>query len=245
MSNIIITGCNRGIGKAILEKFASNGWNIWAHMRHKNEEFESYLLNLAVENHIWIKPIYFDLGDEVQIKESMKNIFSEKKEIDVLVNNAGIGNYEIFQRTTIQKARELFEINFFAPYQIIQYCLKKMVLQKRGVIINISSIASLDANSGDSVYGASKAAMNLLTKDLAAEVGKFGIRVNAVAPGPVETEMLERNHFRKLTMHSLLERIALERIATTQDIANVVYFLSTDDASYINGEVIRIDGGRK
>lgn len=245
MGNVIITGSNRGIGKAILEKFAGNGWNIWAHVRQKNETFESELLQLAEKNNIWIKPVYFELGDEAQIKEGMKEIFADKKEIDAVVNNAGIGNYEIFQRTSLQKAKELFEINFFAPYHIMQLVLRKMILQKRGVIINMSSVASMDVTGGESVYGATKAALSILTKDVAAEVGKLGIRVNAVAPGATETDFIEKGYLTKFPKSFILDRMSMGRMAMVQDIANVVYFLSTDDASFINGEIIRVDGGRK
>ena len=109
----------------------------------------------------------------------------------------------------------------------------------------MSSIAAIDVNEGDSVYGAAKAALNLWTKDLAAEVGRFGIRVNSVAPGPVDTELLKDNHLKKLTPSSLTEKSAMGRIADVREVANIVYFLSTNEASYINGEVIRVDGGRK
>ncbi|MCI8466544.1 MAG: SDR family oxidoreductase [Lachnospiraceae bacterium] len=245
MGNAIITGSNRGIGKAILEKFVSNGWNVWAHARRKNKEFENTISELASINHVWIKPVYFELDDEEQIKEGMKSIFSAKERIDVLINNAGIGHYETFQRTPVQKARELFEIDFFAPYQIIQFSLRKMMIQRSGSVVNLSSIASMDVNEGDSVYGAAKAAINLLTKDLAAEVGKFGIRVNAVAPGPTNTELLKENHLKKVESSAIIERSAEGRMANVEEIANVVYFLAIEESSYINGEIIRVDGGRR
>lgn len=243
--NVIITGANRGIGRAILEKFADNGWNIWAHARRKNETFESDILQLSEKKHIWIRPVYFELGDETQIKEGMAEIFSDKKEIDAVVNNAGMGGCESFQRLSVRKTRELFDVNFFAPYQIMQLALRKMILQKKGAIVNMSSVASMDVASGDGAYGATKAALNILTKDVAAEVGKIGIRVNAVAPGPTGTDLMEKIYLTRLPESSILERIAMGRMATVQDIANVVYFLSTDDASFINGEIIRVDGGRK
>lgn len=245
MGNVIITGTNRGIGRAILEKFAMNGWNIWAHARVKNEEFETHIFKLASENNIWIKPVYFELSDEKQIKEGMQSIFSDKKEINALINNAGIGHYETFQRTTVQRAKEIFDINFFALYQITQYTLRKMILQKRGVIVNMSSIASMDVNEGDCIYGAAKAAVNILTKDLAAEAGRFGIRVNAVAPGPIDTELLQNNHLKKVSSSAITDKSALGRIGDVGEIAKVVYFLAEDESSFINGEIIRVDGGRK
>lgn len=245
MGNVIITGANRGIGRALLSKYASNGWNIWACIRKENKKLEEILIDIQSTYHVWIKPIYFDLKDGDQIKHGMKEIFSSKQSIDALVNNAAVGNYDLFQRVSVDQARDIFEINFFAPYQIMQYVLRKMVNQKSGSIINVSSIASLDANQGDSIYGASKAAMNILTKDIAAEMGQFGIRINAVAPGPVDTDLLKSIYIPKLRKESVVENSAFSRLGTTDEIANLIYFLSTDQSSFINGEIIRIDGGRK
>lgn len=245
MGNVIITGANRGIGRALLSKYASNGWNIWACMRKENRKFEEILIDIQNTYHVWIKPIYFDLKEGDQIKHGMKEIFSSKQSIDALVNNAAVGNYDLFQRVSIDQARDIFEINFFAPYQIMQYVLRKMVNQKSGSIINVSSIASLDANQGDSVYGASKSAINILTKDIAAEMGQFGIRINAVAPGPVDTDLLKYIYIPKLRKELVVEKSAFSRLGTVDEIANIIYFLSTDQSSFINGEIIRIDGGRK
>lgn len=245
MGNVIITGANRGIGKALLLKYASKGWNIWACSRRKNKEFEELIFDIQNRYDVWIKPIYFDLKDCCQIKNGIKEIFSHKQPIDVLVNNAAVGNYELFQRISIDQAKEIFDVNFWAPYQIMQYVLRKMMNQKKGSIINVSSIASLDANQGDSVYGASKAALNILTKDAAAEMGRVGIRINAVAPGPVDTDLLNTVHITKLKKELVKQNSALGRLGEVDEIANVIYFLSTEQSSFINGEIIRIDGGRK
>lgn len=241
--NVIITGANRGIGKSIVEKFASRKCNIWACAREKNDEFEDYLANLSKKYNIWIKPVYFELTDQEAIKTEIKKIISEKLNVDVLINNAGINMYSLFQMTRISDARELFEIDYFAPFQIMQLVLKKMTKQKSGNIINISSIAALDAHSGDAVYGSAKSALLTLSRALAAEVGTFGIRVNVVAPGPVETDMIKENISKigeQVTSNSIMGRLA-----KTEEIADVVYYLSSDEASFINGQVVRIDGGIK
>ncbi len=241
--NIIVTGANRGIGRAIVEKFALNKCNIWACARTRNNDFERYIQKLAEQNNIWIKPIYFDLIDQDAIKEAMKQIIAEKKDIDILVNNAGVNMYNLFQMTKIADAKRLFEIDYFAPFQIMQFVLKRMTKQKSGCIINLSSIAALDAHSGDAVYGSAKAALLTLSKAIATEVGHLGIRVNVVAPGPVETEMI-KNNISKIG-NQMVSNSIMGRLATTEEIANVVYYLSSDEASFINGQVIRVDGGIK
>ncbi len=148
MGNVIITGANRGIGKALLERYAKGGWNVWACARRVYAEFASDCTAIQDRYHIWIRPVYFDLSDTQQIKSGIKQILSDKQDIDALVNNAGVGIYDSFQNIPVDRARDVFNINFFAPYQITQYVLRKMIRQKRGNIVNISSTASLEANGG-------------------------------------------------------------------------------------------------
>lgn len=241
--NVIVTGANRGIGKAIVEKFAKMKCNIWACARQKNDDFEQYLNELSEQNGVWIKPIYFELADSEAVKTGIMQILSEKINIDVLVNNAGVNMYNLFQMTRIQDAKKLFEIDYFAPFQIMQLILKRMTKQRFGCIINISSIAALDAHAGDAVYGSAKSALLTLSKAVAAEVGTMGIRVNVVAPGPVETDMIKMNMDKigdKVVSNSILGRLA-----KSSEIADVVYYLSSDEASFVNGQVIRVDGGIK
>ena len=242
--NVIITGCGRGIGAAAVRKFASRGWNIWACARRADKGYEDSLAALAETYGVWIRPVYFELTRETEIKAALQQIVKEKKEIDCLVNNAGAGCYELFQRIPVKQARELFEINFFAPYLIMQYVLRKMVRQKHGSVVNISSIASMYANQGESVYGASKAALNMLTKNLAAEYAAFGIRINAVAPGPIDTDML-KEHWTAKVHDAVYDRVALGRLGQADEIAETVFYLAGSGASFINGEIIRADGGRK
>ena len=241
--NVIITGANRGIGKAIVEKFASKQCNIWACMREKNTSFEKYLCELSGQYDIWIKPIYFDLTDQEAIKEGIKQIISEKLNIDVLVNNAGINIYSLFQMTKIEDAKKLFEIDYFAPFLIMQLVLKRMTKQKSGDIINLSSIAALDSHAGDAVYGSAKAALLTLSKAIATEVGTYGIRVNVVAPGPVETEMIQTN-INKIG-EQVVSNSIMKRLAKPEEVADVVYYLTSEEASFVNGQVIRVDGGIK
>ncbi len=144
----------------------------------------------------------------------------------------------------MKQAREIFEINFFAPYLITQYVLRKMVRQKHGSVVNISSVAAMDTNQGESVYGASKAALNMLTKNLAAEYASFGIRINAVAPGPIDTDLLKEHWIAKVR-DAVYDRVACGRLGQADEIADTVFYLAGSGASFINGEIIRADGGRK
>ncbi len=241
--NAIITGANRGIGNAIVRKFAENGCNIWACARTCNKAFEEKMQQIADQNGVQIWPVYFELSDFEQIKAAFKEIYKTKLPIDILVNAAGIVNTELFQMTSIQEMRKVFDVNFFGPIQLTQLVLKTMTRQKSGSIINISSVAGQDANPTNCTYGSSKSAINSFSRILASEIGRLGIRVNVVAPGPTDTDMIER--VRAKVGDSMLDRCAMERLAKPDEIAETVVFLASDKASFINGQIIRVDGGAK
>lgn len=240
--NAVITGCARGIGKSILETFAQNGANIWACCRKPDEEFEKYIEALAKECEVTITPVYFDLADIEQIKAGMKTIMASKQKIDILVNNAGITFNALFQMSTLDKMREVFEINYFSQMMITQYIAKIMVKFGGGSIISISSTAALDANSGRSVYGASKAALLCSTKAISEELAEYNIRANTVAPGMTETDMVASSMTNEL-IQKTIDQIKLRRIGQPCEIANAVLFLASDMSSYITGQVLRVDGG--
>lgn len=240
--NAIITGCNRGIGKSILEQFVQNGANVWACIRKPDEEFDLFIKDLMIKHSVEITPVYFDLSDYEQIKTGLKEIISEKKNIDILVNNAGVTYNALFQMTTVGKMEEVFKINFFSQFLLTQYITKIMVRQKSGSIINIASSAAIDANSGRSVYGASKAAIICASKALAEEIGDKGIRVNVVAPGITKTDMVSES-MTDLVIEETVNSTSLKRIGDPVDIAEAVLFLASDLASYITGQVLRVDGG--
>ncbi|HYA13531.1 MAG TPA: SDR family NAD(P)-dependent oxidoreductase, partial [Syntrophales bacterium] len=133
--NIVITGCNRGIGKAILTTFAENGSNIWACVRQPSDEFETYIKELSMRCDVEIWPVFFDLKDSDQVKSAVKTIMSMKKPVDILVNNAGISYNALFQMSTIDKMIEVFNINFFSQMIFTQYIIKLMLRNKNGSII--------------------------------------------------------------------------------------------------------------
>lgn len=239
--NAIITGSNRGLGKAIVEEFAKNGANIYACARSQNGKFEKHLQNLAEKYKVNIKPIYFDLSDSFAMKEGFKKIYSDKQSIDILVNCAGVAHGGLFQMTPISKIKEIFEINFFSQMEFTQLVLKIMMKQQKGNIINFSSIAGLDLKVGNCAYGVSKAAMTAWTKTISAELAPCGIRVNAIAPALTDTDMAKLMDEKAVI--DGIESSAMKRMATPQEIVEVVLFLASDKSSFINGQTIRVDGG--
>lgn len=242
--NVLITGSRRGLGWAMAEEFAKNGANIIAHARTQTDEFSERLMKLAKTNGINVSELYFDLSDTESMKESIKNLLiKQKTKIDVLVNNAGIAHGGYFQMTPISKIREVFEINLFAQMELTQLVLKSMVRNKSGVIINMSSILGLDIKSGSCAYGVSKAAIAAWTKTLASEYANNGIRTNAIAPGLIDTDMAKLME-EKAEM-DMISASAMNRLGLPSEIAKTAVFLASEDASFINGQIIRVDGGMK
>jgi len=240
--NVIITGSNRGIGKAMVEAFAASGTNIWACARKATPEYEAWLKETAEKAGVWIKPVYFELTDKEAINAGIQAIIDDGLPIDVLVNNAGISTVGLLSMSKVEDIENLFVVNYFAMLRITQKVSKRMARQKKGVIINMGSNAGIDPQPGKIAYGSSKAAVMMMTKCLAKELGPMGIRVNAIAPGPVETEMIHQ--YKDDVLKNLASESALRRLGTTEEIAKVAVFLASEQASYINGEIIKVDGGR-
>ena len=167
---------------------------------------------------------------------------SAKQSIDVLVNNAGIIFTALFQMTSANKIKEVFDINFFSPMILTQNISRIMARQKSGSIINVSSSTAIEGNEGFTAYAASKAALICSTKVMAKELGAYNIRVNAIAPGLTETDMM-RGSTPDNVLANTLQRTCLKRVGRPEEIANAVLFLSCDLSSYMTGQVLRIDGG--
>jgi len=238
----VVTGCNRGIGKKILEVFSANGATVFACVRNISEEFKSNIEEIEKNTKSRIIPIQFDLSNESQIKEAAHSILSSNKSIDILVNNAAMIHTAIFQMTSIKKLKEVFEIDFFSQTNFTQYILKSMIKNKKGSILYISSSSALDGNEGRSAYSSAKSALITQSKVLSRELGIHNIRVNTIAPGLTDTGMMKENTTQE-TIKDVLSRVSLRRIASTEEIANTALFLSSDLSSYITGQVIRVDGG--
>lgn len=240
--NVIITGAKRGIGRTILELFVRNGANIWACDLARDEAFEQDIQCLAEENNVWIKPVYFDLSNEEAVKSGIQGIIKDKEKIDVLVNNAGIAFGALFTMTPLQKLKDVFQINFFAQVQIMQLVLRVMMRQKSGCIVNMASIGGIETAPGYLAYGSSKASLIYATKSVSHEVGQYGIRVNAIAPGLVKTDMGAYKSQEEID--KIIERSSLHRRADPGEIASCALFLASDQASFITGQVLIADGGR-
>ena len=238
--NVFITGTRRGIGRELERAFAMRGASIYAHARKASEEFEAHNAELAQNYGVTIRPVYFDMTDENAMKAAVQEIMKEMSP-HILINNAGLQHGGFFMLTPLKKVRELFEVNLFSQMRLTQLFVKPMLLRQAGAIVNVASISGLDMKPGNSAYGVSKAALIAWTKVLATELGSSGIRVNAVAPGLTDTD--GGNLMEAKARAAMLEASALKRMGTVDEIAQVVCFLAADEASFVNGQIIRVDGG--
>ena len=241
--NVIITGTNRGIGRAMLEEFAKNGANIWAHAREETPKFLNDIKEISEKYHVEIRPLCFELTDDKEMKVAVKKVMSSKIPVDALVNNAGIIYNALFQMSSNEQLRKQLEVNFISVFTLTQYITKLMVRQKRGSIINIASSTAFDGNPGKSVYGATKAAVVAMTDSIAAELGPMGIRANCIAPGITETEMLKA--MPDAVVAKAKATADMRRGGNPSEIAKTAVFLASDLSSYVTGQTLRVDGGIK
>lgn len=239
--NAVITGCNRGIGLAVLESFSKNGANIIACIRKRDIKFENKVLEIEKLNKTKIDIFYFDLLEEAQILKGVEEIKKKYKKIDILVNNAGVNQISLFQMTPLRVIREVFEINFFSILSITQKLLKIFSKNNYGKIINISSNASRLSSAGRSGYASSKSALITFTEVLSKELGVYKICVNAIAPGLVNTNMM--NETPKNIVNESIQITPLNKVAEPEEIANTALFLASDLSNHISGETIFVTGG--
>jgi len=236
----LVTGSNGGLGSAIVERLAADGASVFAHARRPSDDFAAMLEALSVRHHVVVSGVYFDLTDYEAMKASVRPILQESG-VDILVNNAGVAHGGLVQMTPVDAVRAVFEVNFFAQVALTQLVLRTMTRAGAGSIINVASIAGLDVRRGNIAYGTSKAALIAMTKTTAAEVAALGVRVNAVAPGLVHTPMAALMEERAGA--EMVAASAMKRLADPSEVASVVSFLASDAAAFVNGQVLRIDGG--
>jgi 3-oxoacyl-[acyl-carrier protein] reductase len=240
MKTVLITGASRGIGREIAIKFASEGYDVI--LNYNNSEAKAKSLEKQIEK-MGVKCLTFkaDVSVEHEVKLMVDWALKEFGRIDVLVNNAGVSLSKLFQLTTTDEVARVFGVNTFGVINCSKAVVPSMVSEKSGKIINISSIWGKVGASMETIYSASKGAVISFTMALAKELAPSNISVNCVCPGVIETDMLlEYNEEDK---RELKEQTPLNRLGTPQDVANAVYFLASDNATFITGQVITVDGG--
>lgn len=310
--NAIVTGARKGIGRATVLKLIQNGINVWATTSHMDESFVEDMWELRMTAYVnnggllpgeeelpfyeeeingigWICPIEMDLSSEDSIKAAVKDIMSErnpsgeKQSIDILINNAGVPGGGLMQMTSLDKLRDVMEVNFIGQISLIQKVSKLMTRQylsymKKNArsfeakdetenksenrtdneaeneikaeiknaphfsIVNVGSVGGIEAREGYLSYGSSKAAFMWATRCISKELAPYNIRVNAVAPGLVDTDMGDFKADEE--QEKILNAISMKRKGEPEEIAEVIYFLATDASSFITGSIINADGGR-
>lgn len=231
MRNIVITGGSRGIGAAAVRRFAGAGDRVY--FLYEKEDTAAK----AVAEETGATPIRCDVADEKQVEQA----FSEIPTVDVLINNAGIVEYNPINWTEPERFRRVMDVNVTGTYLCARAALPKMLQKQAGVILNLSSMWGLVGASCEVAYSASKAAVIGLTKALAKELGPSGIRVNAVAPGVIVTDMVK--NIAPETMEVLRQESPLEQLGAPEDVANALWFLASAQAGFITGEVLNLSGG--
>lgn len=237
----LVTGASRGIGKAIALKLASLGSRVAVNYREREAEANSVIEAIASQGGGEAIAIKADVADTEAVKAMVEQVTDRWGSIDVLVNNAGITRDTLVLRMGDKDWDEVIDTNLRGAYLCTKFALRSMIRQRRGRIINISSIAGVMGNPGQSNYAASKGGLIAFTKSVAREIGSRNITVNAVAPGFIATEMTDKLPSER--KESVLAIIPLQRFGEPEDVAELVAFLASEKAGYITGQVICIDGG--
>lgn len=232
----LVTGGSRGIGKACALELAKSGYDVIINYAG-NEEAANATVGEIKALGVNAEAFKFDVSNKEQVEENIKNIIEKYGRVDVLVNNAGITKDGLFMRMSNENWEAVINTNLNSAFYVTNPVAKLMIKQKSGVIINMSSIVGVFGNAGQANYSAAKAGLIGFTKSLAKELASRNIRVNAVAPGFIATDMTK-----DLDSEKIAEHIPLKRLGSPEDIANAVKFLCTE-GSYITGQVIQVDGG--
>ena len=237
---VLVTGAGRGIGKTIAIAYAKEGYQV-AINYNGSEEAAKETAALCEKEGVKAKIYRCNVADFHAVEEMMKAVLTDFGSIDVLVNNSGITKDGLLLRMKEEDFDRVIQVNLKGSFNCIRHVARIMMKQRHGAIVNMSSVVGIRGNIGQMNYAASKAGVIGLTKSAAKELASRNIRVNAIAPGFVETEMTDA--LSEEARRAAMEVIALKRFASAQDIANLAVFLGTDKSSYITGQTISIDGG--
>jgi len=239
----LVTGGSSGIGQAIARRLARDGFHVLIHF-NRNKSGADATLAAIQEAAGSAECIQFDVKDSKAVDQELNSYFSQPgqlRPISVLVNNAGIHNDGLAGLMSDEAFDQVMQTNVYGPFYLLRWSIRKMIRQRAGCIVNISSLAGQAGNPGQINYAASKAALIAMTKTLAMEAGSRGIRVNAVAPGLIETEMV--NSIPQNLLDDLKKRIPLGRLGYADEVAGAVAFLCSKDAGYITGHTLSVNGG--
>jgi 3-oxoacyl-[acyl-carrier protein] reductase len=237
---VIITGASRGIGRGIAEVFAKQGANIAFTYRSSDEKAKSLQDELSA-NGCKVKGYKSDASNFEAAQQLAVDVLEEFGSIDVLVNNAGITKDGLLMRMSEDDFDRVMDINMKSVFNMTKAVLRPMLKQRKGSIINMSSVVGVKGNAGQANYSASKAAINGFTKSTALELGSRNIRCNSIAPGFIETEMTEA--LAEEQIQEWRNAIPLKRGGTSEDIANSALFLASDMSAYVTGQVLHVCGG--
>jgi 3-oxoacyl-[acyl-carrier protein] reductase len=233
----IVTGGSRGIGRAICLELAKQGYYLIVNYK-SNTQAAADTLQMIRNNGGDGECVQFDVSNSTETLNAVEDITSRFETIEILVNNAGITSDVLFIIMSERDWDSVINTTLKGFYNVTRLVLQKMIVRKRGSIVSIASVAGLIGNKGQANYSAAKAGLIGASRSIASEVARLGVRVNVVAPGLIETEMIEGAHIK-----SIKEMIPMARIGKPEEVAKVVGFLCSDDASYITGQVISVNGG--
>lgn len=235
----IVTGGSRGIGKALVERLARDDYRV-AFSFHSNEDTARELQDAIGGDRVF--PFQWSGGKDVTgLERVLERFKSEGRGLDLLVNNAGITRDGYFALSSPGEFQEVLDVNLVGMASATRSCIRTMMAQKSGIVVNIASIAGILGTEGQTSYSASKAGIMAFTKSLAREVGKYGIRVVCIAPGFVETEMFAKVPLQQRRV--MVDRVPLKRAGRPSEIAEVVAFVASGAGSYISGTTLVVDGG--